>query len=191
MCIILYKPAGISYSTLLNRRLIQECQRDNPDGFGTIWMKPDGFTTAVQFLHRDPFEYLSENIELDYTGHEIALHFRFATHGNISYDNLHPFGNPKTGYWMHNGVLPVQPANCNNSDSLVYYQNVIEPVIRNSSVACANELDELKDCLECLTPANSRFLFMCSTISKHAILTGNGWVQDDITGLWFSNGGYL
>ena len=173
---------------LLNKRLINECRRDNPDGFGTIWMAPDGFITATQFLERDPWHYLSEDIEHDYTNYNIALHFRFATHGAITRDNLHPFGNYKQGYWMHNGVLPLQPANRDESDSSVYYRSVIEPVISNYS--SAQDLDEYIDCLECLTPAGSRFLFMYPTLANYAILTGSGWVQDN-NGLWLSHGGCL
>lgn len=115
MCIIVYKPAGIP---LPGNSILYNCDQDNPDGIGYMYRADNGriviskgFMDINDFL--DDIEKVPNILQKD-----VAIHFRLATHGNISPGNCHPF--PITDKIidlrreryvcniaiMHNGIVP-------------------------------------------------------------------------------------
>lgn len=98
MCVIIASQSGIMPSD----EDLTACSLANGDGAGIAWN--DG-----KFLHVQKgitVDDLSREIELA-RGCPYVLHFRLATHGEISRDNSHPFWLDPTqnGVLAHNGIL--------------------------------------------------------------------------------------
>lgn len=112
MCVIIYKPAGVR---MPSSNVLGAAARLNPHGCGL--MTADG-----RSLHS-----LDARAFIDYLlgfspGDDLAIHFRFATHGSVCSANCHPF------YYrgitlMHNGVLPIQPLK-DRTDSETYLRRI-------------------------------------------------------------------
>lgn len=77
----------------------------NPDGFGAI-IKHKGSDPEVVY-ENDPFLLASDLHFIDslYSADSFALHFRLATHGKLSLENLHPFNIQESTWLMHNGII--------------------------------------------------------------------------------------
>lgn len=103
MCVMMIKPAGFS----LNREDLSEMYEANPNGIGVAWF--DG-------TRRQHAKYLPTSAEdacefiysLDMHDSTAILHFRWATHGEATLANCHPFNvteSPTSLLLFHNGVL--------------------------------------------------------------------------------------
>jgi hypothetical protein len=98
MCLIVYSPAG----TLFDYETFDCAQTLNSDGIGIMsaWgvEKFLGPTAGDEAWH-----YLRD---LEDKGVPYGIHFRMATHGDVSLDNCHPFSAPRSdAYVMHNGII--------------------------------------------------------------------------------------
>jgi hypothetical protein len=98
MCLIVYSPAGtrIDYETF-------DCaQAVNPDGIGV--MSELGVQKFLGLGAAD--EAWCHLQDLKEGGLPHGLHFRFATHGDVSVENCHPFCAPRSdALVMHNGII--------------------------------------------------------------------------------------
>jgi predicted glutamine amidotransferase len=101
MCIaILNRNNEISFDT------IETCWENNPQGAGLLWADKRGFLRSFKSYDLGDFyrNYL-EVIDEAKNG-TVILHFRIATQGVRSLDNLHPFINQRTGLgFVHNGII--------------------------------------------------------------------------------------
>lgn len=130
MCIIIYKPAGVRMPSL---NVLSAAARCNPDGVGL--MTADG-----RSLHS-----LDARAFIDYLlgfgpGDDLAIHFRYATHGPVCSSNCHPF-NYRGITLMHNGILPIQPLK-GRTDSETYLRRIAPDLCRYGlySAAAKNDL---------------------------------------------------
>lgn len=105
MCLIINIPAGRS----VPKSILCDGIDTNPDGVGLMYAK-DGrlwMEKQLSWDYKDLSKHLSTMQDLNR-----AVHFRWATHGTINTDNVHPFqiGHNKKRKWcmMHNGVLTRQ-----------------------------------------------------------------------------------
>jgi glutamine amidotransferase len=98
MCLIAYVPEG---KRLPPENFLAAHER-NPDGIGI--MSVDG---VQKFLGRKAAKRAKKYIDqLQDDNVAYAIHFRYATHGDITLRNCHPFELPNGNGWlMHNGVL--------------------------------------------------------------------------------------
>ena len=98
MCLIAYVPAG----KRIPGTYITAAARGNSDGIGIM-----SHRGVSKFVGKKATKRARRYINaLQEAGLEFAVHFRYATHGDIGKDNCHPFALPgNTGYLMHNGVL--------------------------------------------------------------------------------------
>lgn len=75
--------------------LLQNASLLNPDGLGIVWLD----TNNITYHDSDDFDIL-------YTERPYIAHFRYATVGEISIENCHPFPIGNTGeYLMQNGTI--------------------------------------------------------------------------------------
>lgn len=115
MCLIAYVPAGLA----MPEENMQDAHRGNSDGIGV--MSKMG---VEKFVGRKALKRARRYIRQLTNGNiEHAIHFRFATHGDVTRANCHPHKLPNgNGWMMHNGVLHdyAKLASAQFSDTALY-----------------------------------------------------------------------
>lgn len=96
MCLIIASDRGI----LPDRSLVKDAFDDNGDGFGVVWAKDGRLHTYKTLRVKKALAFLP-TLE----GHPYVMHFRFATHGRVDIENVHPFKVTRHLYMAHNGII--------------------------------------------------------------------------------------
>lgn len=169
MCLIVQIPKGKK----LDRWIIDSAAMYNPDGAGI--MHSGQAEKWVNIKNGTLQSKLDELIDVDR-----AVHFRWATHGDVNHKNVHPFPIKNHGYLMHNGILSDYIPNKfdkrrDMSDTRVFIRDFVNPMINfYGSVPKARLMDEI---------GGNAILLMdkAGNINRY----GEGWVQHN--GCWFSN----
>lgn len=114
MCIIIYKPAGIS---MPSGEIIDNCWNGNSDGAGIMYARSGNLIINKGHMGLLSLKKQLHTVRID----DVAVvHFRFATHGAKSPGMTHPF--PVTNDMQqitglnisaisaiaHNGIMPIQ-----------------------------------------------------------------------------------
>jgi hypothetical protein len=86
MCIICYKPAGVQ---LPEKSVLKNCWSGNPDGAGIMYRTNKGVVGQKGFMKQK--NLLSALLDNDFTGTDLVIHFRWATHGLRDKTATHPF----------------------------------------------------------------------------------------------------
>lgn len=182
MCIIVYKPPGID---LPNDDILYNCSDSNPDGIGFMYRNDDGKIIINKGILtvRDLLKELSR--VPDIKSRDLAVHFRYATHGDKSPGNTHPFPmscniremrrlhNRVDCAIMHNGVvlgLP-QHRDISLSDTMCFIKQIIALGMDNEGIV--KILNQ------------GKFLIMDSKETK---MYGT-FINDG--GIYYSNNGYI
>lgn len=88
MCIIVYKDVELD---MPSKQALQNCFESNPDGAGYMLRLPDGkILIRKGFLKFNDLWNSLQSIT-DVKSKELCIHFRYATHGDKSAGNTHPF----------------------------------------------------------------------------------------------------
>lgn len=122
MCIII---ATYPSSLLILKSTVNLCADNNPDGCGLMW--PEGGKVKIWKTMKDVDELYDRYVEAHSNGLPVVLHFRWATHGGRTIDNVHPFHIPNSRKqlgFVHNGVLDV-PSTKEISDTRVFGRHVL------------------------------------------------------------------
>jgi len=92
---MLVKPAGkqVDFSKM------DKAQKHNGDGYGVAWFE-DGFVKEYKSFNYNQFKGVVAALKQ----HQVVVHLRYATKGNKSYSNIHPFMVP-SGVMFHNGTM--------------------------------------------------------------------------------------
>lgn len=104
MCLIIHNETKQKLTKLISKNNLINFISLNPDGFGIT-----GYSNKVltkKGFGKDVFFNYLEEIERD--GMDYFIHFRKATVGKVSLDNIHPFDifGDNSFYLMHNGTIP-------------------------------------------------------------------------------------
>ena len=191
MCIIMSKPAGVPFPSIITLR---HCWERNPHGAGYAVAVGDvvyihkGFMTWDEFIGGIDFDVLAD--------YSCIFHFRFATHGSTSPGNCHPFpvkGNLKRREVrtdvavVHNGIIRrVRIIKPDYSDTMSYIERRITPYWRE----CKEQgrymysVPKTQDTLLKETGSKWAFLYPNGKIFN----IGAGIMQG---GIWYSNVGFL
>lgn len=163
MCQMFFKQAGM----VVTDNLFDSVWYANSDGFGAY-----NFADKTVFKTLDYAEarqYLADNAQND-----LFCHFRYATGGSVSLDNVHPFD---TGRYIifHNGILSgIKPTRIKSDTA------VLADTLKGAP------LSAIKQALS--TQYSSRFYIVDK---KHnngfSIDTGAKWYQCNDSGILFSN----
>jgi hypothetical protein len=185
MCLLTFYPADVLPDTgaLLNGSYI------NDDGFGYAIVTGE----RILVRHGLDAEKVIAEFDTDRRAHPAGpamFHSRFATHGDTSAKNCHPFavgGDPRT-VLGHNGVLPaiVQPSRKDpRSDTRIFAEDFL-PIFGSLRVR-RNRIRLQK----WMTPANKIVILTVDRrYTKQAyILNEDAGIWD--SGVWYSNTGYL
>lgn len=122
MCLIAYSPKG----TMVDRSILAYAYNQNPDGIGIMSASGIEKFMGKKALKRAR-RYLETFLVPDETPY--AIHFRWATHGDIKMTNTHPYESPAGTHWiMHNGVLGItaNESTADESDTAVYVRKFLD-----------------------------------------------------------------
>lgn len=171
MCLMIHRPDGAD----IPLEILEQALIDNPDGWGitTIGravkssrgLSPNSFWKAYARARGEAF-----------------IHFRFATHGNVTIGNCHPFAILDSNYVvMHNGTIDTPIVDKTRSDTWHYCNRVLAPMLEKDPEAFGS--DDLD-------------VVISSQIgtSKLAIIRHDGQsmivnrdLGTDLNGAWYSN----
>jgi len=117
----------------------------NQDGIGMMYIDGNKKICVENALVSNPkelkmfYDVVYLPIWEDKTNTNIVIHFRYATDGDINYDNIHPFlftTNHGTYALMHNGVMPDKYRNYSVSDKYITSdtQNFVTDFLQGSDM---------------------------------------------------------
>jgi hypothetical protein len=149
---------------------------NNADGLG--WMHSGHAVEKMHAPRARDVKDLTRALNGRLRDTEVAVHFRWRTHGDIDTRNTHPYALARGGWLMHNGMLAAgswfDPA---LSDTWHYVNFELEH-------ADAAPTDPVwRETAKRIGPGN-KFLVMGPTGSMHVVNRGSGIAYQ---GLWLSN----
>ena len=183
MCLIITGKSSQVRSTLLNTHgLLSDIFTSNPDGIGFMYgtakglkvtkTLPKNLGDATAFIQRLPND-----------DREIAIHFRWTTHGKTDMLNCHPYDViPGFIAMMHNGVLHTgNAADKNKSDTWHFIQDYLHSAVSSAPdlVYDAGFVSMMEEFI-----GNNRFVFMNGEGRMQHVNFEQGIEHDD---MWFSN----
>lgn len=122
MCLALFQPAGKE----IDKSHLTEGWRNNPDGGGFMYF--DHEWRLQSFKTKDLNEFIARYEKAwDTYGMKspFAVHFRWATHGSNSIENVHPFAIDSDTMMIHNGIIPCHIPNMKMSDTASFAANYL------------------------------------------------------------------
>ena len=183
MCLIITGTATKIRSTLLNTHgMLNDIYTSNPDGIGIMYATTKGLkvTKVLPKSYADAQQFITK---LPNDERELAIHFRWTTHGHTNMDNCHPYDVVK-GYvaMMHNGVLHTgNAADKAKSDTWHFIQDFLASPVAEHPALVHNDkfLDMIAEFI-----GDNRFVFMDGE-GKISHVNYDQGIEHD--GLWFSN----
>lgn len=149
MCIIVYKP---KYKNTPAKDTLLTCFEHNSDGAGYMFNYKNkvyvrkGFTTFKEFYNAYISDYINYNLKI----RDVVLHFRIGTSGGFTENRTHPFNlfsplsnkleyKTKIGV-VHNGVFADYSYSNEFSDTQLYINNFLSPVVKKFNYKLDNKL---------------------------------------------------
>ena len=183
MCLIITGASAKIRSTLLNTHgMLNDIYTSNPDGIGIMYATTKGLkvTKVLPKSIADATQFISK---LPTDDRELAIHFRWTTHGHTNMENCHPYDVVK-GYvgMMHNGVLHTgNAADKAKSDTWHFINDYLASPVAEHPALVHNEkfLDMIAEFI-----GDNRFVFMDGEGKMSHVNYDQGIEHD---GLWFSN----
>lgn len=122
MCLIIHNPKGLAIPDDVLTGGIQY----NSDGWG-IMASQGGRLRIERGLDEQEFFHVLK----DFSG-PVAVHFRWATHGDKTVDNVHPFEILGGEYAvMHNGTIDLPQRDKKYSDTWHFCHDILTPLLKN------------------------------------------------------------
>lgn len=183
MCLIITGQSSKVRSTLLNTAgMLSEVYTSNPDGIGVMYSTTKGLK-VTKVLPKNVNDANAFIKKLPTDDREIAIHFRWTTHGDTDLINCHPYDVVK-GYvaMMHNGVLHTgNAADKTKSDTWHFINDYLKDAVHDAPNLVHTEgfLTLLADFI-----GDNRFVFMDGEGRISHVNYDQGIEHD---GLWFSN----
>ena len=183
MCLIITGQSSKIRSTLLDTAgMLGEIYSSNPDGIGIMYATAKGLK-VVKTLPKNVNDATAFIRKLPSDERELAIHFRWTTHGDTDMLNCHPY-DVVTGYvaMMHNGVLHTgNAADKSKSDTWHFINDYLKDAVHDAPNLVHTEgfLTLLADFI-----GDNRFVFMDGDGRMSHVNYDQGIEHD---GLWFSN----
>lgn len=183
MCLIITGKSSAIRSTLINTNgMLHDIFSSNPDGIGIMYATTKGLK-VIKSLPKHYGEARNFIEKLPQDDRELAIHFRWTTHGNTDMTNCHPY-DIIPGYvaMMHNGVLHTgNTADKTKSDTWHFIKDFMASPVSHypELVHDQSYLDMLSELI-----GDNRFVFMDGDGRMSHVNYDQGIEHD---GLWFSN----
>ena len=183
MCLIITGKSNKIRTTLTETHgLLNDIYTSNPDGIGIMYATSKGLK-VVKTLPKNVADTKTFIARLPDDDRELAIHFRWTTHGNTDMTNCHPY-DVVTGYvaMMHNGVLHTgNKADTTKSDTWHFIKDYLTEAVHDCPSLVHNKgfLTMVADFI-----GDNRFVFMDGEGRMSHVNYDQGIEHD---GLWFSN----
>lgn len=173
MCLAIYKPAGKA----IPEEHFEEAFFTNSDGAGYTYVDDDGKVRyAKGFFTYD--EFIKHYNQFVKPHHEALIHFRYATVGEKTTDNCHPFPAGYGGMMVHNGPQIRKLGDNETSDSREFAERILSRFDKE-------DLEEMREVLEGYLDFNKVAVLYPTGV---VILNEKLGIWED--GVWYSNDGY-
>lgn len=173
MCLLIVATKGHP----IPKEYVKSAWRNNPDGAGVSYIKDGTLYISKGIMDLETLEATLEEV-----GDESnrILHFRYATRGEVTQDNTHPFAlHEAEAVMAHNGpcVSPLYPGDKERSDSRMLAEDLL-------SQFNATELRKMKPLLEGFIESGNKLAFLFSDGEYMIVGEKLGTWRE---GLWLSN----
>lgn len=175
MCCLIVSKDG---STITEREFFTAVS-NNPDGIGIVYSNGEDYKMK---------KFLDEELAYEYylnipVGYRYALHFRNASLGEVTIDNVHPFNVGNDTVMFHNGTIYADELyHATKSDTRMLasmLQKYKQPIIGNTILV--NLLSKY---------ANPSKLVFFRKDGAYQIVNWHLGVYEKARDIWFSNNGY-
>ena len=131
MCLMISKPKSARF----DKFWLRDFWMRNQDGAGVMWTDDTGTVQVRKILSPSLNDWLAFYKE-HAARRACLIHLRMRTHGDVTYENVHPYAIGAGVYLMHNGVLRFGNADdVSRSDTWHYIQKYLAlPVTANPDV---------------------------------------------------------
>ena len=172
MCVAAYIPAGATIA----ENILRGVYKRNDDGIGLAWS--DGSKLEIWRTMSD-IDRIVKMID-EMRDLPRLVHFRYATHGTVTLDNVHPFwlDSRRRAVIAHNGVITI-PQKSNESDTRSFVDNVLSQLKDGwwNNTTTVAQIEKLVN--------GSRIVIMEDDGRAHYLNKHSGETTAD--GVWFSN----
>lgn len=179
MCLLIVgKSASIRNQLLGTSLLIENIYGKNSDGLGIMYAD-DGQLVVRKGLPASAAgaRELIESLPTD--DRDVALHWRWRTHGNIDLDNCHPYDVSDTTSLMHNGILTTGNAADESKSDTFHFINDYLAGLPDDVLHKESFVEMLGDFI-----GNNKFAIM-SADGRLTIVNKDQGLSHD--GVWYSN----
>lgn len=183
MCLIISGKASKIRSTLLDTHgMLSDIYTSNSDGVGIMYGTKGGLK-VVKHLPKSLADVTAFIRRIPNDDRNLAIHFRYTTHGDTDLLNCHPYDViPGFVAMMHNGVLHTgNNADKSKSDTWHFIKDYLASAVRKAPDLVFDEgfLSMVGEFIE-----NNRFVFMDGE-GRMSIVNKEQGIEHD--GMWFSN----
>ena len=183
MCLIITGKSTKIRSTLLNTHgMLADVFKSNPDGIGVMYATSKGLKVnkTLPKNYQQAHDFIAKMPQDD---RELAIHFRWTTHGDTDMSNCHPYDVVVGSVaMMHNGVLHTGNAkDKTRSDTYHFIQDYLSEAVHDAPTLVHNAgfLTMVSEFI-----GDNRFVFMDEDGRMSHVNYDQGVEHD---GLWFSN----
>ena len=124
MCLAIYKPKNKEVA----KSRLQEAFRRNPHGAGIAYAKDGQVIIKKGFFSFAKFWKAYKKIR---TSRAMLIHFRWATHGEHTTENCHPFKINGHTAMIHNGVIDRVRVDDDGSDTSNFVDRILGPIVNS------------------------------------------------------------
>lgn len=191
MCNITYLPAGIE----VPQEEIHNAATWNDDGHGWAVAADTGVMLTGRYMDIDTALTTFVATRKAFPNRPAMFHSRWATHGTVSLDNVHPFTVGKYAAVAHNGILPTkfQPTkkNAHMSDTAIMARYWLAGRAQTAGIWTRRERRRIGNIIG---TGNKLAILSVSPFlpePRGYLVNGNQGTWDKNTGAWFSSDSYL
>jgi hypothetical protein len=184
MCLAIYKPRGLT----IPKQYLMSGYMGNRSGCGFMFHDQGKLHVFKKMAPFTEFYEAYKEIEKD---HDVAVHFRAATHGPRNDANCHPFVMCDGQFAMiHNGIFDIDLKNRELSDTGNFCEQILEPAVRDGSYLEPNpNLQSLHPYRLEKHPRWGWGMVVLMNADGEVIIYNKDQGRMD-EGVWYSNGGY-
>ena len=177
MCLLVKQPSTTNFTDDFLTDVFQK----NSDGFGVMYAEDEKLHVykCLPATAQDFIDFYRTHAE----GRDCVWHARMQTHGDIDFDNCHPYKVTENIWLAHNGVLSTgNDADRTRSDTWHFIRNVMAPALKANPELMKDE--EWIDFIGQLIGRNNKFGLM-DNLGNIALINEASGVE--FVGAWLSN----